>query len=903
MRTVAPQNTAIGEFRPSHESPIYPYTTRLYPCQEDIMHKVNEFRNLTWKIQQPDASMVWSKVKVVLPLAIRSVDARGTPQDMRLASRLPSCNVALAETPMRAFRESTLSLNGRTFSELNFYRDTLDTCYRGHGPQQYGDNHSLKPIATRDLRVNDPDDHISVVDPATGQQQDGYSIRVSDVTEQCAAKSNSLLNSNGPFVERARLWQDNLSADGKEWRGEVTAYLELGPFANRDRESSDVPAVPYIRDFYLRLQFANQPSKYDTLLDRQSISRTVASLLLEYGLPPHILFPGDSTGWPMQGFAQDFQFIWTKKPYLEVMYTKFLGSMSTEYRLRCYERQYEQDMRFKLEPDPETKISAKVPVRIVTRLNSYPNKIYLYCEPADEYKGAYISGGCRRSCTLENIHCRINQRADVMFSPSQEECFEAFQRNTASDLDFAAWRKAPIYVFTPADLGQPDMQGNDARITWMEWTAEASLTPLQCQERLFQKHQQIMNASGYPNQLGDFNSQYQTALDDSKTIHAEMSVEGKTEYTSGLWRKGGQKVTVIDLMHEHLHEPSTQAINFATAGRELRLDDHQMTSSYNWKTLAQVDPPTECDFRPVGAPRKKLLYLDGFLWAYADPSTGAADSTLFYIPRSRPLIPFNKDRSIMYINSASLLEDTLDGAWGDGTAKHKYTIKPGAVPFQGINELDGVVMGTAAGAGINKDQHMGPAWQTDNLGIRGKDKTNGNQGPKDADGNDVVRSGNDYTSPKRITFNESTDPRRWYCFYPPASALTGDNDGRLTWRFTIDNAGDSWKATKDQLTKDTNQGASYPIERVSCKFVNLLEGQANPNENLTAQQLATGVETELESIRHRGFSLQKLNASAERFENTAWEYQLKTIYENDNAQYIFGDRAQPTKVVDNLRGV
>ena len=39
---------------------------------------------------------------------------------------------------MNAFRQTSLSINGRIFSEDNTYRDILDACYRGVGAQAYG---------------------------------------------------------------------------------------------------------------------------------------------------------------------------------------------------------------------------------------------------------------------------------------------------------------------------------------------------------------------------------------------------------------------------------------------------------------------------------------------------------------------------------------------------------------------------------------------------------------------------------------------------------------------------------------------------------------------------------------------------------------------------------------------
>ena len=909
MRTVAPQNTAIGEFRPSHESPIYPYTTRQYHCQEEVAHKTNEFRSLTWKIQQPDASMVWSKVKVVLPLSIRCLDESARPLDMRISARMPACNIALAETPMRAFRESTLSLNGRTFSELNFYRDTLDACYRGNGPQQYGDNHSLKPIASRDLQVQDPDHHILVRNPATGAAIPDTVVRVSDVQDQVAARSNNLLNSNGPFIERARIWQDNLDAEGRVWKGEITAYLELGPFANRDRASSDVPAVPYVRDFYLRLQFANQPSKFDTLHDRASIDRTIASLLLEYALTPHIVFPGDAPGWPNRGFPHNFQFQWTKKPYLEVMYTKYMGSMSPEYRLRCFERQYEQsDNRFKMEPDPVTLTSQKERVRIVTRLNSYPSKIYLYCEPADEYKGAFVTGGCRRSCLLEDLHCRINQRSDVLFSPSQEQCFEFFQKNTASDLDYAAWRKAPLYVFTPADLGQPDMLAGDARITWIEWSANASLTPLQCQERLCQRRQREMVAIGYDHDFTTHDTAYNTSVDNPSTqIRASMSAIQKTNYTSSKWFKGAKQLTYIDLRHEHEVMPGSLAINFQHAGSDLREHSHQMKPTYNYFKSQYDAPPTDMDFQPIGMPLEKLQYFNGFIWLFVDITNGSAGSMAYYAPKSGPLICENKHRGVNYINSWDYVTRTTTSTYHTGEPKYTYQVNlqhVSAMAGQNMNARYGCVVGRPdKDSGVDKDQAVFKAWVTDGNGIRGTDKDTSKKGPETSAG--VFSTGCELTAPHAYEVNERQSDKRWFCFYPSTAMLAGTGtDKELTWLFTRDALeGANYKPTADETTHVSNKGCQYPIEQVTCKFKHVEIGQHTAANNLTPTEQGNGVEIQMNTLEQRGFEIQMIGAAGAAFEEVGWEYQLKALYENDNAQYIFGDRGQPTKVVDNLRGV
>ena len=215
MLNRAPYNTEVPEFSPARDAPINSYIIRKYPCQEQLAGMVNHFRSLTWKIQQPDSSMVWQSVKLVLPMAIQCYDDAGNVANMNVYARKPTCNLALSQSPMNAFEQTTLSLNGRIFSEVNAYRDMLDACYRGIGAQAYGDNHSLKPIVQRNIfnGVLPANDQLPLYNPA-GQATTHF-IQTTDLEERAVDSAFSLLEHNGPFIERARIFQDQLSYDGK----------------------------------------------------------------------------------------------------------------------------------------------------------------------------------------------------------------------------------------------------------------------------------------------------------------------------------------------------------------------------------------------------------------------------------------------------------------------------------------------------------------------------------------------------------------------------------------------------------------------------------------------------------------------------------------------------------------
>ena len=494
MLNVVPYNVNVPEFQPERKAPIFPQITRKYPCQENVVGSavagslVGKFDRLTWKIQQPDQTMVWSSVKLVLPLVMQAVNREFSAVDMRATSRLPSCNIAVAESPMKAFRQTQLTINGRMFSEVNDYRRVLDACYSGLGPSAYGDNHSLKPIVSRNMISPDQTRYIQAVtmaDPPVPVDD----VQINVQTLRTLDNSFNLLEHNGPFLERARRFQDQLSDDGLTWQGEISSYLELGPFQSRARRGNT--AVPFIRDFHLLLNFLGNESAFDATIGSNLTShirahRVVPQALFEFGTPSNLRHFAETAVLDASTFISGLPCYFTAKPYLEITYTRYMEAMKPYYNLRCFERQYEQSNRFTLRPQLEKGVYHRTSeiqlARVTSRVLAYPTKIYLYCDYVDTDKDSWIFGGCRRSCSLKNIHCRINQRPDVIFNPSQEACFEMFQRHTNSSLEFAAWLKSPIYVFDPVDLGQSDMFANDARLSVIEWDAECSLTALQCQE-------------------------------------------------------------------------------------------------------------------------------------------------------------------------------------------------------------------------------------------------------------------------------------------------------------------------------------------------------------------------------------------------------------------------------------
>ena len=913
MQNTAPFNTDVPEFQPSREAPIYPAIVRRYPCQEDVVSSDGSqgLRSLAWKIQQPDSSMVWTSVKLVMPMDIHAYDTHQQYVDTRVASRLPACNVALSESVMRVFRDTSLSLNGKVFNEVNYYRDVLDACYRGVGPQSYGDNHSLKPVVTRALAQQNP--HQVVQARAQDGSLQGSFVRIDDIKQYITSNNESLLDNNGPFLERARLWQDGLGSDGSVWHGDVSAYLEVGPFQARARKGNT--AVPYIKDFHLRLNFNQVESRYDQLRQQKLAGNTnyeveikkgriVAPYLLEFGTIPNMHITGetiDATG----GFLGGIRTFFSAKPYLEVTYTKFLDPMRSSYLLRCYERQYQQSLpRFKLPPNAAGGNLNPVTARVTSRLLSYPTKIYLYAEVADEWKGSYLMGGVRRSCQLDNIHCRINQRPDVIYNPSQEECFETFQRHTNSSLEYGSWRKSPIYVFTPSDLRQSDMYANDARITWMEWDAAVSLTQLENDEKITALGTQALSASGYIRGKRD-------EITGAPHVEGWAASQEVVEYRCDERHatvKHDDATCALQLMYQRDNNSADLLkINFNSAEKALLFKPLAQMVYENDFTGASVPIDSNMDIQ-LTTVTAKAQSLDGLIWAIVKTKGNQKGvfitGSIIMIPHSYRFTPnhtFPGGTGDDFVNPWSYIQETP----GQGT--YAYNILPAHT--NDFVVARGVIADAQAAGRNTKEFGMiqeapnsytdvapGPfGYKFDAAGLRNKDGTFGsgnatytNMGQQEFK---TVYGADEFPS---VDENKvDPDEPRWCCFMPPPNFL---DTQYFKWR------ANTYSTFNDITTPVLLYAGHNPVTGLGQQRVYVSGAASNaaidtdektqfttaqdppPSENVTAgRRLAQLIVDPLHSE-----------------DDIEFDYQLKALYEYGNCQYEFNDQGIPTRTRDNL---
>jgi len=694
-------------------------------------------------------------------------------------------------------------------------------------------------------------------------------VKIDDKSARSLDSAFSLLEHNGPFIERARKFQDELSYDGKTWRGLITNYLELGPFQARARVSNT--AVPYVRDLHLRLNFDTNPSKFDSTVGSEmtglplSSCRTVPAKLFEFGTIANMLHPGESVR-RYGDFICGMKLKYTEKPYLEVQYVRYIEPMKSFYNLRCFEHQYEQSNPFELKPGANTRVSPVSTQRVTSRLLSYPTKIYLYASFADSDQHPYGLGNVRRSCLLNNLHCRVNQRPDIIFNPSQEECYQMFRRHTNSSLEYGSWLKAPIYVFDPVDLAQPDFLANDARLTLMEWDAEVSLTALQMQEISDLKSKEAILNEGYNRK------QFDTA---------DFLLNPVTSFSVEFYGAGGHAGDYdpgereYDLILQAEQGVNSQQWPFLDADAQLILNNH-FQFAHRGTNFQGVYPSPTTEIITCTTVGDVGHIVRGFIWACVNMTNGAVrNNQLFYLPMShnftgivgRPNILNRWDQLLTTVVNAGQPNETYT------FAVNQATIKTFVGEVQG-GALDSYTINSAT----NPSRYMTPgvnAWRTDRKGIT-------NQNVAD---NLPVPAGELQASVNYPVIDQTVNLNlRWVCFRPSDAMYNGSDVDAKVIRWKTDRPLFHQKA--NGLT-ETDQG--NPCLRV--------EGTVARNQILT-RTLPPHPDLVYDANTVTSFPLQHVTLHTN--ETHAFDYTLKALYEYGNSQYQFTSDGAPTKVLPNL---
>ena len=129
ITSVPAEDQYVKQFNPSRKSPIYARAFRRYTCRESVA-QTTDFRNLTFKIQQPNNNLVFNSVKLCLPLSLKCESKDGSDLSMRITNRLPACNIAVSQYPWKCFKHISLAVNGKVYSQnCSDYGYILGKCY------------------------------------------------------------------------------------------------------------------------------------------------------------------------------------------------------------------------------------------------------------------------------------------------------------------------------------------------------------------------------------------------------------------------------------------------------------------------------------------------------------------------------------------------------------------------------------------------------------------------------------------------------------------------------------------------------------------------------------------------------------------------------------------------------
>jgi hypothetical protein len=341
-------------------------------------------------------------------------------------------------------------------------------------------------------------------------------VQIEDAYSVSSHSAFDLTFVNPGYNRRVANFQTDLAGSNGYADTEVISHLDIGPFMNKVRKTVNGElqyntAVPFVKDFSLKLMLDQRESEYDrkkgNVYNEQWPGRVLASSLLEFGTPINMRHAGEKE-MPDHNWADLFGFELRSKPFLEVCYVKMGTHLQDSYKLRYIDYQYEKSDPFSFvfpTPDPsgvQRLIVPPVPIRINSRLLEVASKVYLWTELAQEYKKTFFLGGTQRCCSIDKLHLRINNRNDLLFEPSQEMLFDNFKKLTGNPWGISTWRKSPIYVFDPSTFGLDAYKTGQAQTMHYEWDMQVSPTELFIEELSGLENQRSLKAMGYTDSLG-----------------------------------------------------------------------------------------------------------------------------------------------------------------------------------------------------------------------------------------------------------------------------------------------------------------------------------------------------------------------------------------------------------------
>ena len=570
-------DTEVKRFKPSRANPFYKRYVRKFYCQERLP-EVNKFTQMNFKIHIPEMNCVVGSCKLCLPLRLEAKDINDFTINMHPMHRKAAQNIAVSAYPQKAFSQMTLVINDKVYTERpNTWGHILATCWQSKDTMGFADNHSLLPVVNTKF-VTNADDEWRTEDDSTS-----IIIQADEFENQHNPMANNLTEANPGFVERARVFVQSLDGLGV-WTDTMRMGLNMGVFSNEARGEQTNDAIPYIENMLFNVNWYKEISGEErnntTTALKQFIhpGRSVTQGLFQFATPsslnnlPLTDVAADFKGWPSH-----FDITFTGKPYLECEFFLYERMLPT-YELHGFSWQEQRSAQFRLpyvknhpranwhEQMSHNTSKRQIPLDVQMRLLSVPTRFYVWAEPVDWVKSRYGFGGCRRTCKLSNFRISVNQKVDQVFSPNDELLFKWFKRQSNCVLEYGAWKKSPIYIFTPNEIGLTTWLANNGKLSSIKIAAEASLTSFQYSQYIPFTSQEECNVMGYS---------YQDTFSRIVPVQNDADIELTTEDDKHLDNTTGFTAiyTLTNSMARHPYPPNQAA--------DINLDD--ALSSHVWK--------------------------------------------------------------------------------------------------------------------------------------------------------------------------------------------------------------------------------------------------------------------------------------------------------------------------------
>ena len=480
MEQFTPSYEDIPVFSPSRAAPIYRRAVRRYPCHEPLALTQN-FRQMSFKLNnRPD--LIIRDIRLCMPLKVQIQNQTGTVLQMRANELVTTANLAVSADPLSAFHQIECYINGKRHAQRHSeYGHILSSCYQSKDEIGFSDNNSLKPMILRDPEAGvDTPPHVIAVRSLANPNNFTGQVTLNQMQSKVGSQAFNLLESNTGFMERARRWQDGLDDAGTTWEGVITSKLNVGPFSARSR-GDDNSAYPYISDLAVNFSFDERISSIDAKYSTIHSKNSFQSRLFEWATPVNIRHFNHRFDAAKEWVAQ-FDMTWTAKPFIEIEYVE-MRALLPEYRLRSFQHEcYRSKEVIATIAHGEIQQTTVHPVDLTVRLTSVPTKLYLNAELVQRQRDAFLFGGTKRNCILENIKIRVNQATNLVDDPTQKLMYEWNKLHTNNALLYPTWQKSPLYVFSPSEIAHEDFLANNAGIMTINIAADLRVSQLQCEE-------------------------------------------------------------------------------------------------------------------------------------------------------------------------------------------------------------------------------------------------------------------------------------------------------------------------------------------------------------------------------------------------------------------------------------